>query len=496
MNLATARSAERAREVGVRKTMGSLKGQLVSQFLVESIVLSLAATILALALVYLALPYFNTLANKQLELGLEPEFLTGLLVVGVLVGFLAGGYPAFFLSSFNTVSVMKGRLMTSGAQGSLLRSGLVIFQFFVSIVLIVGTLVVGRQMQFMRNKSLGFDRDQMLIVQRLFLLGEQQTTFMEEIKRLPEVVSAGRASALLGAAGGFFGSQWQPEGSTEILTTKTLVIDDHFAQTVRFEFAAGRGFSEETNDSLSIILNESALRTMDLDDPIGKKLYQTQQTPQGNVTIAYTIVGIIKDFNFQPLRDEVTPMTIQSTERFGGAGGLAYLKIQGDLTNTIASVERVWKERNTNQPFGYVFMDETLEEEYQREQRAGRIFGVFSAIAIIIACVGLFGLAAYTASLRTKEIGVRKVLGASVGSVMMLLSVDFAKLIIVAFALAVPLGWYVMDNWLETFAYRINLGIGVFLLAGLIALVIAGLTVAYQSVKAALVNPVKSLRSE
>lgn len=497
MNLATARSAERAREVGVRKTMGSLRHQLVSQFLIESIVLSMTATMVATAIVYLVLPSFNSLANKQLAFALDGPIVLTLCGIALLVGFLAGCYPAFVLSSMNPVTIMKGRWMTSGTRGSLLRNGLVVFQFFVSIVLIVGTLVVGQQMQFMRNKALGFDKDHVVIVERLFLLGPQSRVFMDEVKRLPEVVDAGRSSALLGVAG-FFGSQWQPEGSSEILTTKTLNIDDAFAQTMNFEFAKGRPFSEETNDSLSIIVNEAAVRAMDITDPIGTKLYQVQQTPEGNATVTYTIIGVIKDFNFQSLRDEITPLTIQSMERFGNNGGVfGYVKVKGsDLESTVANLKAVWDKFDANQPFRYSFMDEGLSAQYDNERRAGQIFAVFSVLAIIIACIGLFGLAAYMANLRTKEIGIRKVMGASVRSVVLLLSKDFTKLVGVAFLLSVPPGWYIMNNWLEAFAYRIQLGPGVFLLAGFAALAIALLTVSYQSIRAAMANPVKSLRSE
>jgi putative ABC transport system permease protein len=496
MNLATARSAERAREVGLRKAMGSLKGQLVSQFLVESIVLSLFSTILAAGVAQLALPFFNDPADKELAFSFSPLLIGGLVGVAVIVGFLAGSYPAFALSSFNAVAVMKGNY--SGSKGgSWLRNGLVVFQFSISIVLIVGTLVIGRQMRFMQEKSLGFNKEQILVVERAGVLQNGLQTFIDELKQIPNVETSAGSFSLLGRQGDFFGSQFIPEGSSEILTTKTMGIDDDFAQTVGFQFVEGKGYSKETNDSLSIILNESAVKTLELTDPIGKKLSQVQRTPNGNVTVQYTVVGVIKDFNFQSLRDHITPLTIQSVESFGGGAAYIYARIKGDeLSTTVAAVEDKWKQMVPGQPFKFLFLDENLNTQSDAEQRAGKIFGVFSMLAIVIACVGLFGLAAYTTSLRTKEIGVRKVLGASVSNIVFLLSKDLVKLILIAFVIAIPLSWYIMDNWLSDFAYHIEIGVGVFVIAGASALLISWITVSYQSIRAAIVNPIKSLRSE
>ncbi|MCK6616075.1 MAG: ABC transporter permease [Cyclobacteriaceae bacterium] len=496
MNLATARSAERAREVGVRKTMGSLKNQLIWQFLIESILICFIAALLALLWVQLALPGFNILAQKNLSLQFTPGIVLSLVVLILGVGFLAGSYPAFVLSGFNPVAVMKGNF-TGSAGGSWLRSGLVVFQFTISISLIVGTLIIARQMKFMQNRSLGFDKEQVLLIERAFALQAKTQTFMDEVRKLSEVEKAGGSFAMLGRQGDFFGAQFLGKGSSEILTTKSMVIDDELAETIGFEFVEGRGYSKETNDSLSIILNETAVKTMGLVDPVGQTLNQIQRGPNGTQTITFTIIGVIKDFNFQSLRDPITPLTIQSTETFGPAIGYAYIRIKGDaVQSAISKIEGLWKELVTDQPLKYSFLDENLNANYEAEQRAGAVFATFSALAICIACVGLFGLAAYTASLRTKEIGVRKVMGASVGSVVFLLSKDFTKLILIAFVIAVPLSWYLMGNWLNGFAYRINLDVGTFLLAGLLAVVIAWVTVSYQSIKAALANPVKSLRSE
>lgn len=500
MNLATARSAERAREVGVRKTMGSMKSQLVAQFLAESILLSLFATLLALLLASLLLPYFNNLAGKQLSLFFTPPFLFGVLSFAIVVGFLAGSYPAFILSSFNPVMVMKGNF-TGSTKGSWLRNGLVVFQFWISITLIVGTLVVSEQMQYMQTKSLGYNKEQVLVVERVFALQDSSQTrvrtFLDQLRNLPEVENVGGAFSMLGRQGDFFGAQFLPEGSSEVLTTKNTGIDDDFAETISFEFVEGKGYSRETNDSLSIILNEAAVKALNIENPIGKKISQIQRGANGNIMVPYTIIGVIKDFNFQSLRDEITPLAIQSNESFGGGVGYAYARIKGgQITNALKKIESTWKEFAADgQPFKYAFLDQDLNRHYESEKRAGLLFAVFSGLAIIIACVGLFGLAAYTTSLRTKEISVRKVLGASVSNVVILLSKDFTKLIVLAFVLSVPLAWFVMDSWLSNFAYRINIGAGVFLIAGGTSLAISWLTVSYQSIKAAIVNPVRSLKS-
>lgn len=506
MNLATARSAERAREVGVRKTMGSAKAQLVYQFLTESLIISFVATSLALIIVELALPSFNDLAHKSLDLNFNPLIVGGLLLLAFFVGLLAGSYPAFVLSAFNPVVVMKGNF-TSNGRGAWLRNGLVVFQFFISIVLIVGTLVVSDQMKYMQNKELGYNKDQLLVVERTFQLRDRFQTFKDELEKIPGVVSTAATSSKLGDEGDMFGAQFQPQGSSEILTTKNMTIDDDFAETVGFEFVKGHGYSKETNDSLSIILNETAVKTMDLgDDPIGQKLTHVIRTQEGNQTLVFTIIGVIKDFNFQSLRDKITPLTIQSNESPGTFTQYIYARLNStEYPAIIKQVETKWKEmisltRRPGEPaefpLRFQFLEDNLLAAYEAEQRAGTLFGVFSSLAIAIACVGLFGLAAYTANLRTKEIGIRKVMGASVSSVVLLLTKEFTKLILIAFLLAVPLSWYIMDTWLNGFAFRTSIGIDTFIFAGALALGISWLTVSYQSIKAAVKNPVKSLKSE
>jgi putative ABC transport system permease protein len=498
MNLSTARSAERAREVGIRKVMGSVRKQLVVQFLTEAFLLSATGVLMALVLVNFAMPFFNNLIGQHLEFPYGVSTFVALAALTALVGLLAGLYPAFVLSSFNPVVVMKGKF-TGNQKGKWIRNGLVVFQFWISIILIIGTLVIGEQMEFMRNKSLGFDKEQVLVVERGFNLEPQQSkTLINEIRQLPEVVRAAGTFAVPGKEDDYFGIQFQPEGSSEILTTKSMVIGDDLPETLGFELKEGRWFSEETNDSLSVLLNETAVKVLGLDDPIGKKLYDRQQRDGQTIDVPFTITGIVKDFNFISLREQITPLVLQSNEQFNG--GLQYIVMRikpNQVASAIPSVETKWKSIVPAQPFKFSFLDQNLDQQYRAEQRTGRLFSVFSGLAIFVACIGLFALSAYTTSLRTKEIGVRKVLGASVSSVVFLLSKEFTRMIVLAYVLAVPLAWYFMENWwLQNFAYRIQISFWILAVAGGIALFIAWLTVSYQSIRAATSDPVKSLRYE
>lgn len=500
MNLATARSAERAREVGVRKVMGSYKSQLIAQFLIEAILLSIVSTLIALTFVFLVLPYFNNLVEKQLQFVFSIDVILGLAAFATFVGVLAGLYPAFALSSFSPVVVMKGSF-SGGAKGSWLRNGLVVFQFIISIVLIVGTIVIGRQMKFMQNKDLGFDKEQMLMIKRAFALDKKTETFIEELKRMGEVQDAASTGSMLGNRNEFFGQFFQTEGSSEILTVKSMVSDDEFTNLMGFHLKEGRAFTKETNDSLNILLNETAIKTMGLTDPIGKKLWQVDNNNNnGNpVNKQVTIIGVVKDFHFQSLKDEITPLVIFNSELFGRRTAGVYVAVRlkaGQFQQALPKIESKWKEFVPDQPFKYQFLDDNLNRGYADEQRSGKVFAVFSGLAIVIACVGLFGLSAYTASLRTKEIGIRKVLGSSVSEVVLLLSKDFTKIVVIAFVFAVPLSWWMMNSWLNGFAYRVNVDLTSFLVAGLLAFGIALITVSYQSIKAAIINPSKSLKSE
>ncbi|UII34388.1 ABC transporter permease [Fulvivirga ulvae] len=492
MNLSTARSTERAKEVGIRKTLGSARGQLIGQFITESVIIALAATVMALVLVYLALPYFNTLLEKNLVLEISSANVLVVLLFAIMVGLLAGTYPAFVLSGFNPVRVLKGNILTN-KNTAWFRNGLVVFQFAISIFLIAGTLIVWDQLTYIKSKDLGFDKDRVMILERANILDTQQKTFMDELRDLPQVLSVGGSGSL--PVNQYFGIQFMPPGASEVLTVNAMQLDDHYSETMGFEIVQGRGFSENFNDSLSVVVNE---RTAELlgENPIGMKL--TNTVPGDTPLIRkFEVIGVVRNFHYMTLRDAISPFVLMSDEN--GLNNVAFISIrirEGELSETIAAIESKWQEFVPQEPFKYSFLNEELTKQYKNEASSGSVLGLFSVLAIIIACVGLFGLASYMAGLRTKEIGVRKVMGASAASVVLLLSKDFSKLIVLAMFVAVPVVWYFMTQWLEAFAYKTSIGADVFIISGLSALIVAWLTTSYQAIKAATVNPVKSLRSE
>ncbi len=502
MNLATAKSAERAKEVGIRKVMGSNKRQLIRQFLSESVVISGISLLVALVIVTIALPYFNQLFDKSIHLNLFSSTYTIplLIIFTVMVGLVAGIYPAFVLSAYNPVSVLKGKLINS-ARGSWLRSGLVIFQFFISIILISGILAIYNQMNFLQQKNLGYEKDQVLIIDRAAALGQQWEVFNKEVSNLPGVKNIGHTSATPGAPSAFFfGIQFQPKGSSEVLTTKGMVVDDQFIDVLKLEIVAGRGFSPDIDDSLSVILNESAATTLGIGNPIGAQITNKTNNPfaNGPANVVYTIVGIVKDFNFQSLRDHISPLALLNPgfENPVGFGSVA-VKIKGtNLKETIAAIEQKWSSISGNEPFNYSFLDDDVNANYIAEQNSGRLLSIFTGLAILIACIGLFGLAAFIGQQRTKEIGIRKTLGATTTELVIMLSNDFTKLVALAILIAIPVSWYLINEWLQNFAYSTTISAWIFVIAGGSALVIALLTVSYQAIKSAIVNPIKSLKSE
>lgn len=492
-NLATARATERAREVGVRKTLGSPRKQLISQYLTESIILSIVATLVALGIVYLALPYFNSITEKSLALTLIDSLaIPTAFVFAIIVGLLAGIYPAFFLSGFSPVSVLKGNMQTKKSSGWL-RNGLVVFQFAISIILIASTLTVRDQMYYIQNKNMGYEKDRMLIIERANILEDQLDAFLKEARNIPGIAAAGGSGQI--PASQYFGQQFMPPRASEVITVNAMNLDDHYMEVMGFELIEGRGFSEEFNDSLSIVINEKTAELLGVDQPIGLKLSQTVPGDEPAV-LEYEIVGIIKDFHYMSLREEISPFVLMSTEGINQFVNFVTTRINGDIPGAIASLESLWQQMAPQEPFKYNFLNEELNQQYKAESNTGSIFSLFAGLAIIIACVGLFGLAAYMAGLRTKEIGVRKVMGASVLSVVMLLSYDFTKLILISIIVAVPVSWYFMDQWLDSFAYKTDINALTFVFSGLAALTIAFVTVSYQSIKAAIVNPVKSLKDE
>ncbi|MCE7069727.1 ABC transporter permease [Dyadobacter sp. CY327] len=495
MNLATARSSNRAKEVGVRKALGSERSSLVNQFLTESVMLSFFSLALAVALAYFALPLFNNLAGKQVKFPIgEVGFWITLLITGGVVGVLAGSYPAFFLSAFNPLKVLKNSVELQG-KGGYLRNALVVFQFVISVMLIVGTGVIYRQLNFIQTKKLGFNKDQMLIVNDAYALDKQVTAFKEQVMRLPNVENA-TVTSFLPTPSSRTDNTFFPAGQMQQdkgISMQNWAVDYDFINTMGLQMANGRPFQEEfPSDSSGIIINEAAAKVLGYAEPIGKKIfgYADQKMKQ---RIDYTIIGVVKNFHFESLKKNIGALSLVLSR----SNGTVVFKLNGgDVAQTVDQVEQLWKKMAPGQPFSYRFMDEDFNNVYRSEQRVGQIFITFATISIIIGCLGLFGLSAYTAERRTKEIGVRKVLGASVANIVALLSKEFLRLIIIAILIGIPIAWFGMNLWLNDFAYHVDLAWWMFLAAGAIAITIALLTVSFQSIKAALMNPVRSLRSE
>lgn len=491
MNLATARSANRAKEVGVRKVLGSGRSQLTLQFLAESTLLSGVALFVGLLLVEAMLPVFNHFSGKSLSVPyMAGFFLPGLLVLVGGVGIIAGSYPAFFLSSFRIINVLKGKLR-SDTKNAGLRGGLVVFQFAISIALIIGTAVVYQQVDYVQTKHLGFDKEHVVVIDRADALDTQRDAFKQEILQLPGVVAASVTNNLPGSEIGDDGFYVEGGSSDETELTWMMYADHDFVSTLGIDVVEGRDFSRDRPaDSLGLLLNQAAVEAMGLEDPVGTRLVSAFR---GDDAPVFTVIGVIDNFHFQSLHDEIRPLAIE----IGGWTDLLAVRIRpDDVSGTLRALEEQWQAFVPEQAMSFSFLDNSLDEMYRADQRSGQIFGIFSGLAILIACLGLFGLAAFMAEQRTKEVGVRKVLGASIGSVVLLLSKDFLKLVGVAFVIAAPLAYFAMSQWLDNFAYRIDIGVGTLLLSGLIALSIALLTVSYQSIKAATGDPVKALRYE
>ncbi|SDH19395.1 ABC transporter permease [Mucilaginibacter gossypii] len=492
MNLSTARSANRTKEVGVRKVLGSSRKFIIVQFLTESMLVTVASAFMGALIAWLLLPMFNQLAAKQLALhwGQLVWLVPTLLLIALVVGFLAGAYPAFFLSAFQPIDVLKGKI-ANGFKGSFLRSFLVVFQFSISIFLIISTLVIFNQLQFIRNKSLGFDRSHVLVIKNSDVLGNSAALFKNELKQIPEVenvsMSAFQPTGDLRLRTGLFPSRLID--IKQVILTEFWPVDEDYIHTMRLTLASGRNFSKDMpTDSAGMIVNEAFVRKYGAKDPLNKTLYRDSYGIQ-----PYHIVGVVKDFHYASLHEEVMPLALY----YAPDNGAINVRLRGrEISNVLALIEKRWKHFSPNEQFTYSFMDADFDSTYRAEQRAGTIFLCFSTLAILIACLGLFGLAAYAAEQRTKEIGIRKVLGASVSKITGMLSVDFLKLVVIALFIATPLAWWAMQKWLQGFAYRTTIQWYLVAAAAFAAISIALITISFQSIRAALANPVDSLRNE
>jgi putative ABC transport system permease protein len=485
INLAMARSLLRMKEVGVRKLIGAGKAQLFSQFILEAALVFLLAAVAALVLIQVLMPVYNTVADKHTVLRLsDPQLWSVIGVTLVATLALASIYPALVLSSFEPLQVLKGKL-SLGISATFFRKLLVTGQFVVSVGLIAGTLIIDRQLAYIRTKELGYDKEYVFSVDMGHMQPQAQLV-KAELSKQPGIRGITYASDQLVDLGTTTGkTDWAGKNPDQRFFVHPLTVDQDFLSVFKLPLVEGQGFTGIATDSAHFILNETAVREAGLMNPVGKRftLWDTKGT----------IIGVVKDFHFASLKQKIEPAVFQ----YKPGNELMYVKTTGeDAPQVVAAVEKRWKQYNAGLPFTYSFLDDSYDSLYKSEQRTGTLFTLFAAVAILISCLGLFGLAMYTAQIRTREIGVRKVLGASVSSIVQLLANDFIRLVLIAILVATPLSWYVMHRWLEDFAYKIAIEWWMFALAGLLAVGIALLTVSFQSIKAALTNPVKSLHSD
>ncbi len=487
MNLTTARSANRAKEVGIRKSIGALRSRLMGQFISESMLYSVISTFMALALIGVLLPSFNIVSGKSLELSLlkDPLLLTSILLLTVAIGLIAGSYPAFYLTSFRPSEVLKGKIR-SGLKNSVLRNSLVVFQFIISIAMILSSLVVYKQLRYMQEKNMGFDKENVIRLQHTWSLGNNSKAFKNELIAHPEFMSASFASELPPYIS--WNYTFRTSGSEQDYLLQTCQVDVDNLETMKYTIAQGRFFSPDfRSDTAAVVINEAAFKYLGLTTIENQTIFKYGDTPR------LKIIGVIKDFNYESLHNSIKPLVfLLGAER---NGVLAIRMSSGGVQEKIKLLERTWKKYSTN-TFEFTFLDQDFDKLFRSEQRLGKIILLFTGLTIFIACLGLFGLATYIGEQRAKEMSIRKVMGASVSQVIQLLLKDLTVLVLIAFFIAVPVGIYVMHQWLQGFAYRVAIDGWAILFAGLVSMLIALLSISFQSMRAARENPVKALKSE
>lgn len=492
-NLATAKYSYRTKEVGVKKVVGSTRGQLIRQFLSESMIISTFAVVLALTLVEIVLPFFNNFTGKNLAIGYLSHWyaIPGLILLIAVIGTMSGIYPAFYLSSFKPVEILKSRF--SGGPGNIrLRSALVVGQFTITIILLISTFIVSSQLNYIRTKNLGFEKENVLIVKNTGDLGEQSESFSEQVRKISGVLGASRSWTFPGD--NYYGStfQLQSDSLNRMYHFEIIQGDYDFIPTLGFDVVQGRNFSREfPTDQSAVLINEKAVGFLGLSEPLGAKL--TTPNDKGGQDV-YEIIGVIRDVHYKTLHERIEPMLIGYSNDNNNAYTL--IKIQGDVRQILRDVDAAWKDFLPSQPMEYTFLDQNFDTLYKMDSRAGSIFVVFTALAIFVACLGLLGLSAFAAAKRTKEIGVRKVHGASVTVILRLLSKEIIVLITISSVIAWPLVYYIMQEWLKKFAYKTDINLLIFAVSSLIGLAIAISVVVYQSLHVAKINPVEALKYE
>ena len=490
INLSTAKSANRAKEVGLRKTVGAFKSNLVTQFLIESVLFSLISFLIGLLLAWTLLPTFNEIAGKSIVFPWEVWWFVPLMAASaLLIGILAGMYPAFYLSAFRPVSVLKGSLSVGSKSGKL-RSGLVVFQFATSVILIVGTLIIYKQMDYIQHKELGYDKEQVVVLEGANILGNKSESFKEQLLQLPQVKTVTISDYLPIDGAKRNGNTFKKTGEgieDRGVPAQIWRVDYDYIKTLGINVKEGRDFSREfASDSLnSMIINDQMAHELGYENPIGKHI---------NNGMDWTIVGVVQDFHFKSLKEDIAPLSLVIANNNSGA--ISVKLKTGNIGESLSSIEAIWNKNVPNQTFAYSFLDQKFSQMHEDVERMGKIFNSFALFAIMVACLGLFALSAFMVEQRKKEISIRLVLGAPFKSIYELLTMDFLKLILLAIVTAIPIGWYMMNRWLEDFAYKIKIGWEIFVIAGGIALIIAVATISYQSVGAALIKPLKSLRTE
>ncbi|HJT72558.1 MAG TPA: FtsX-like permease family protein, partial [Chitinophaga sp.] len=489
MNLATARSTKRAKEVGIRKVVGAYRTSLIGQFIGEALILTLFSVVIGILLVTAVLPVFNELTGKQLSLSIgSTRFWVALPVLLIVTGLVAGSYPAFFLSSLHPVKVLKGNLKF-GQGATFFRKGLVVFQFVLSVILIVGMIVIYRQMAYVQSKNLGYDRENLVYIPVEGDMIRQYDLFKEQAAGIPGVVAISRMRQSPTDFDHTVGDvRWIGKAPEEEVPFADMKVGYDFARTLKLEFLDGHDFTPEFGtDSIGYMINETALKKIGYKDPIGQPIWW------GNARGA--IIGVLKDFHFHSMHQAIEPLIIRMDSSPKWSTMLVRIKT-GRTTETLAGLEKIFKTLNPAFPFSYQFADQEYAKLYKSEQIVSRLSGYFACLATLISCLGLFGLATFSAEQRTREMGIRKVMGASVLNIVALFSSSFLKLVLIAFLLAMPVSWYIMNSWLQGFAYAVSIEWWIFAIAGLVTVSIALLTVGYQSIRAGMMNPIKSLNVE